>query len=78
MPATHRILVLALLVAGGAHAACPPAGQTRESLQALKAAEWRLTGADAEAAREALSLGLLDCLADPDPLLRDGVAFEAL
>jgi hypothetical protein len=78
VPATHRILVLALLVASGAHAACPPAGQTRESLQALKAAEWRLAGDGAEAAREQLSLGLLDCLADPDPLLRDGIAFEAL
>ena len=78
VPATRRILVLALLVAGGAHAACPPAGQTRESLQTLKAAQWRLTGGGAEAAREVLSLALLDCLADPDPLLRDEIAFEAL
>jgi Protein of unknown function (DUF2785) len=78
VPAIHRILVLALLIGSGAQAACPPAGQTRESLQALKAAQWRLAGEGAEAAREALSLGLLDCLADPDPLLRDAIAFEAL
>lgn len=78
----HRTVALALLVvasaSGAAQAACPPAGQTRDSLRALKAAQWRLPSDGAEATRDALALGLVDCLADPDPQLRDGLAFEAL
>ena len=58
-----------------AQAACPPAGHSRASLDALKAARWRV---DDAAVRQPLALGLADCLADPDPALRDGVAFEAL
>ena len=54
---------------------CPPAGQTRESLQALKILKFTLPDADA---RNALAEGLLACLADPDPTLRDGIAYEAL
>ena len=54
---------------------CPPAGQTRESLQALKILKFTLPDADA---RNALAEGLLGCLADPDPALRDGIAYEAL
>lgn len=81
MPIAHRIVALALLCAGAAgpaHAACPPAGHTRDSLQALKAAQWRLPGDGAEALRDALAQGLVDCLADADPQLRDQLAFEAL
>ena len=54
---------------------CPPAGQTRESLQALKLLKFTLPDAGA---RNALAEGLLGCLADPDPTLRDGIAYEAL
>ena len=54
---------------------CPPAGQTRESLQALKLLKFTLPDAGA---RNALAEGLLACLADPDPALRDGIAYEAL
>lgn len=57
-----------------ASAACPPAGQDRTSLQALKAAQFAMPDA---AARNALAESLLDCLGDPDPALRDGVAYEA-
>ncbi len=78
MFAPCRVIVLVLLVGGSAHAACPPAGQTRESLQTLKAGQWRVAGDGAEADRARLSLGLLDCLADPDPQWRDEIAFEAL
>lgn len=66
-----------LLAAGGAcPAACPPDGETRASLQALKAAEWK-EPADA-ARRQALALALADCLSDPDPALRDAIAFDGL
>lgn len=53
---------------------CPPADWSAERLLALKAAEF-LVPDDAD--RQRLALGLLACLADPDPALRDGVAFEA-
>jgi hypothetical protein len=69
-------LVVALwALAGAAAAVCPPGNRERDELLALKAAEFRVEDA---ARREALALGLFDCLADPDPQLRDGVAFEAL
>jgi hypothetical protein len=55
-------------------AACPPPGQDRASLQALKAAKFATPDADS---RDALAEGLLDCLGDPDPGLRDGIAYEA-
>lgn len=70
-------VLAALLVASSARAACPPAGETLASLQALKAARWQLAPDDASR-REALALGLVDCLASPDPALRDGLAFEGL
>lgn len=68
--------MLALLAAGAnAHAACPPEGQSVESLQALKAAKFEVADAGE---RMALARGMLECLGDPDPRLRDGIAYEAL
>lgn len=56
-------------------AACQPVGYDRARLDALKAANWAIPD---EAARNALALGLAECLGDPDPTVRDGIAFEAL
>lgn len=59
-----------------AQAQCQPAGFSRAELDALKAAEWELPDG---AQRNALALALArECLASPDPTLRDGIAFEAL
>ena len=69
------LLTVLLLLPLGARAACPPRGETRSSLQALKAAGFEVKE---PARREALALALVDCLGSPDPLLRDEVAFEAL
>lgn len=67
---------LALLLAmTPAFAACPPDGRSRESLQALKLLKFAVPDAGE---RRALALGLVDCLGDPDPALRDGIAYEAL
>lgn len=75
--AARAVVALALgACAAAAPAACPPAGLTRDELQAMKAQGWQAPADDA--ARASLALGLLDCLADPDPRLRDGIAFEAL
>ncbi|MDQ3229213.1 MAG: DUF2785 domain-containing protein [Pseudomonadota bacterium] len=70
--------ILLVLLAGlswPAFAACPPEGQTRDSLQALKVLKYTVPDA---AERQTLALGLVDCLGDPDPVLRDGVAYEGL
>lgn len=66
--------VLALAFAP-AVAACPPPGHDKAALQALKAGKFVVADA---ADKRSLASGLVDCLADPDPELRDGVAFEAL
>lgn len=68
-------LLCVLLLAAPAKAACPPAGADPASLQALKAKEFALPDG---ARRARLSLALADCLGDPDPALRDGIAYEAL
>lgn len=54
---------------------CPPQGWTRESLLALKRAQWTI---EEPARRESLATGLLDCLGEPDPVLRDAIAFEGV
>lgn len=56
-------------------APCPPAGQTRDSLLALKAADWKVAD---DTARQNLALALQACLASPDPALRDEIGFDAL
>lgn len=68
-------LAMAMLAATPALAACPPAGQDTASLQALKAGGFEVADATA---RETLALGLVACLGDPDPALRDGIGYEAL
>ena len=55
-------------------AGCPPDGQSVESLQRLKASGFETP----DAGRAALAMALVDCLGNPDPALRDGVAYEAL
>jgi hypothetical protein len=68
-------LVLLCCFAPAALAGCPPEGWSRVELEALKKDSFKLTDT---ARRQALTLGLMDCLADPDPTLRDGIAYEAL
>lgn len=55
-------------------AACPPPGSDRASLDALKASKFELAD---DTRRQKLARALLPCLADPDPSLRDGIAFDA-
>jgi hypothetical protein len=55
-------------------AACPPAGYDRAALEALKASKFEVAD---DGRRQALALALVPCLADTDPALRDGIAFEA-
>ena len=58
-----------------AAAGCPPPGQNAASLATLKAQGFSQPD---PAARRALAMGLVDCLGDRDPALRDGIAYEAL
>ena len=67
---------LLLAVAAPAWAdACPPQGIDTGSLQRLKQQKFAI---EDTATRNALALGLPGCLSDPDPALRDGIAYEAL
>ena len=75
MRALLAAVVLFVATTVPAHAACPPDAKTRESLEALKVLQWTVPDA---AERQALAEGLVDCLGDPDPTLRDGIAYEAL
>lgn len=75
MRALLAVVVLFAAASLPAHAACPPDGQTRLSLDALKVLQWSVPDA---AERQALAEGLVDCLGDADPKLRDGIAYEAL
>ena len=68
-------LGLALALAGSqalAATSCPPEGWSRDDLQTLKAGDFKVQTDDR---RARLALDLLDCLASPDPALRDGIAF---
>ncbi|MES2017029.1 MAG: DUF2785 domain-containing protein [Pseudomonadota bacterium] len=68
-------LIGALAIQAGATAACPPEGMSRSQLAALRSAKWDVAD---NARRQLMAGAMLDCLADPDPLLRDDTGFEAL
>lgn len=66
--------LLALSIALPAKAGCALAAGGQDALR-----DWKAAGFDiADAQRAARALALADCLGDPDPFLRDGIAFEAL
>lgn len=75
----YRFPLFALLalasVAARADDACPPEGTDLKSLQLLKEQKFAVAGDDT---RDSLAMGLLGCLRDPDPRLRDGIAYEAI
>jgi len=68
-------LIGACAIHAGASAACPPAGMTTTELASLRSAQWEVPD---HARRQALAVGMLDCLLDPNPALRDEAGFEAL
>ena len=76
-----RSLIAACLVATGIAEAsaqrytCPPHPWTISQLEALKRDGFKVPDT---AQRHALALALPACLGDPNPKLRDGIAFEAL
>jgi hypothetical protein len=68
-------LVGACVIHAGAGAACPPEAMSGSELAGLRGAKWAVAD---HARRQALAIGMLACLADPDPALRDDVGFESL
>ncbi len=58
-----------------AFAACPPDGHSLDALKQLKALKFQTSDVDE---RKTLAIGLLDCTGDPDPVLRDDIAYQAL
>jgi hypothetical protein len=78
MPLVRMLILHAaafLVPALAAAQTCPPPSTARADLLSLRERGFAIEN---ETAREALAMGLLACLASPDPELRDGVAFEAL
>ena len=78
----RRFIAIALSVVAAAPAAarqsapnCPPAGWTLGQLNALKADKFAIEN---PSTRRTLAIALTLCLGDPEPALRDGIAFEAL
>ncbi|KFN44856.1 DUF2785 domain-containing protein [Arenimonas oryziterrae] len=69
------VLAGLLLLAAWPAFACAPAGWTKEKLLGLRDSGFVVADAGK---RDALAKDLLACLADPDPVLRDKVAFDAL
>lgn len=73
---TIWLLALGLALATpAAYAACPPDGQTLDSLKQLKSLNFRTSDANDQ---KKLAMGLLDCLGDADPFLREDIAAPAL
>lgn len=68
------MVLLAGLGLPPAYAGCPPTGQDRASLEILKSKGFEIPD---DATRQVFALALVACLSDPDPALRDGIAFEA-
>ena len=77
-PAVRALGLLCLVLVAPAllaAAACPPAMLTRDGLDALKKSGFQVAADDE---RNRIALLLPQCLGDPDPAMRDGIAFEAL
>lgn len=71
-----RLMLIVLLILAVAPAmACPPPGYDKPALQALKKNGFAVAD---PARRRELAQALVGCLGNPDPELRDGIAFEAL
>lgn len=69
------VVLAASAIAGQAAATCPPAGWSVEQLNALKADKFAIKN---PSTRRTLAIQLTGCLGNPEPALRDGIAFEAL
>jgi hypothetical protein len=70
------VLALALALAtGAARAGCPWQDRGKDAIAAFKASGFAVGAPDAV---ESSALATVDCLAHPDPAIRDGVAYEAL
>jgi len=69
------LLMAPMLMVAPALATCPPDGQSAESLRKLKALNFEVSDVDA---RKPLAMGLIACLGDPDPAMRDDIAYSAL
>ena len=71
----NQLIAAACMAHSLAFASCPPAGVTPAQLTELRAAKWELAD---HARRQVLAVAMLDCLSDPDPVLRDERGFESL
>jgi hypothetical protein len=77
LPALRSLIPLPALLLAHAVAAetCPPAGYSRSDLAALPQQGFVLAD---DGRRNTLAIALLGCTGDPDPAIRDGVAYAGL
>ncbi len=68
------LVAVPLVVASDLHA-CTAGNLSRDRLVALKASKFVLPDGTE---RSTVAVGLVDCLGDPDPEIRDGIAFEGI
>ena len=69
------LVAIAAAEAGAQRGHCPPPDWPVTRLEALKRDGFKVPDT---VPRQDLAVSLLPCLADPNPLVRDGIAFEAL
>lgn len=68
--------LLGLVSAPGLYAGqCPPSGYSLEDLSGIRESGFAV---ESDESRNALAVALADCVAYPDPAIRDGVAFEGI
>ena len=72
---SHVSGVTAVETAASAAPPCPPPTLTRKELEALRESAFQVSSDDE---RNRIALLLPQCLGDPDPEMRDGIAFAAL
>lgn len=68
------VQTMLLILAAPVWAGCPPDGYSRSDLVKIRESGFEIPAP----ARNALAEAMLDCLADPDPRIRDGVVYEGL
>lgn len=66
---------LSTFISASSFAGCPPNGKSLDDLENLKTSQWKISDATQ---RQQTALAMLDCLSNPNPQLRDAIAFEAL
>lgn len=64
-----------ILISSSCFAGCPLNGTSLDDFKKLKSSQWQITDSTQ---RQKTALAMLNCLNNPNPIVRDEIAFEAL